>query len=334
MAEEQQGNNGRKRKAFLIFGAVVLAGLVAGFMYSQYRKTHISTDDAFIEGNIHTIASKIQGTVKEIHVSDNQQVKLGDLLVEIDPADYNMRVREASSALGVEKAKMTETEARIESARANLELQKANLRLAETEKVRAENLFHKEVLSRERYDRAVTAYEVGVAQLKAAEEQLRQAESQRKTQFSLIRQKEASTSLAEMNYGYTKIYAPADGYVAKKSVQTGNQIQPGQPLMAVVSLDDIWVVANYKETQIARIQPGQAVVMQIDSYPGRKFTGKVDSVMAGTGVTFSLFPAENATGNYVKVVQRVPVKIVFDEGADRDHALRIGMSVEPTIIAK
>jgi len=334
MAEEQQGNNGRKRKAFLIFGAVVLAGLVAGFMYSQYRKTHISTDDAFIEGNIHTIASKIQGTVKEIHVSDNQQVKLGDLLVEIDPADYNMRVREASSALGVEKAKMTETEARIESARANLELQKANLRLAETEKVRAENLFHKEVLSRERYDRAVTAYEVGVAQLKAAEEQLRQAESQRKTQFSLIRQKEASTSLAEMNYGYTKIYAPADGYVAKKSVQTGNQIQPGQPLMAVVSLDDIWVVANYKETQIARIQPGQAVVMQVDSYPGRKFTGKVDSVMAGTGVTFSLFPAENATGNYVKVVQRVPVKIVFDEGADRDHALRIGMSVEPTIIAK
>ncbi len=335
MAEEQQGNNnGRKKRAFLIFGAVVLAGLVAGFSYNQYRKTHISTDDAFIEGNIHTIASKIQGTVKEVPVSDNQQVKQGDLLVEIDPADYHMRVREASSAVGVEKAKMTETEARIESARANLELQKANLRLAETEKLRAEKLFQKEVIPRERYDRAVTAYEVAAAQLKAAEEQLRQAESQRQTQVSSIRLKEASASLAELSYGYTKIYAPADGYVSRKSVQTGNQIQPGQPLMAVVSLDDIWVVANYKETQIARIRPGQPVVMRVDSYPGREFTGRVDSVMAGTGVTFSLFPAENATGNYVKVVQRVPVKIVFEEGADRDHVLRIGMSVEPTIIAK
>ena len=180
----------------------------------------------------------------------------------------------------------------------------------------------------------MTAYEVAVAQVKAAEEQLRQAESQKLTQASTIRQKEATAALADLNYEYTKIYAPVDGYVTKKSVQTGNQIQPGQPLMAVVSLDDIWVTANYKETEMGNIRPGQEVKITVDSYPGKVFKGKVDSIMAGTGVSFSLFPAENATGNYVKVVQRIPVKIVLDEGTDKDHILRVGMSVEPTVIAK
>lgn len=335
MAEEQtENNNAKKKKAIRIVGAIVVAGLVAGSFYSSYRKTHISTDDAFIEGNIHTIASKVSGTVKEIHVTDNQPVKKGDLLIEIDPRDYGVKLREASSVVGAEMAKLEEAETRIAAARANLELQRANLKLAEIEKTRSENLFQKEVIPRDRYDRAMTAYEVAVAQVKAAEEQLRSAESQKLTQAATIRQKQATAALADLNYGYTRIYAPADGYVTKKSVQTGNQIQPGQPLMAVVSLSDIWVVANYKETQMENIRPGQAVKLKVDSYPGRVFTGKVDSIMAGTGVTFSLFPSENATGNYVKVVQRIPVKIVLDEGADKDHLLRIGMSVEPTVIAK
>ncbi len=334
MAEQQNGNNGKKKKAFLIVGVVVAVGLVVGWFYSGYRKTHIYTDDAFIEGNIHTVAAKIYGTVKTIAVNDNQLVKAGDLLVEIDPADYNVRLREASSAVGAEKAKLSEAETKIEAAKANLELQRANLKLAEIEKKRSEALFQKEVLPRDRYDRAMTGHEVAVAQVKAAEEQLRQAESQRQTQLSTIRQKEATAALAELNYDYTKIYAPVDGYVTKKSVQLGNQIQPGQPLMAVVSLNDIWVTANFKETQMANIRPGQPVTFTVDSYPGRTFTGKVDSIMAGTGVSFSLFPAENATGNYVKVVQRIPVKIALDKDTDKDRLLRIGMSVEPTVIAK
>jgi membrane fusion protein (multidrug efflux system) len=180
----------------------------------------------------------------------------------------------------------------------------------------------------------MTGYEVARAQLKAAEEQLRQAESQKTTQASSIGQKEAAAALAGMNYEYTKIYAPVDGYVTRRSVQIGNQIQPGQPLMALVSLGDIWVIANYKETEMGNLRPGQDVEIKVDSYPGKVFKGKVDSIMAGTGVSFSLFPAENATGNYVKVVQRIPVKIVLQEGADKDHILRIGMSVEPTVIAK
>jgi membrane fusion protein (multidrug efflux system) len=334
MAEQQPGNNGKKKKAFLIVGVVVAIGLVAGYFYSGYRKTHVSTDDAFIDGNIHTIAAKIYGTVKEIYVTDNQPVKQGDLLLEIDPADYTVRYREASSAVNAEKAKLAEAVTKIAAAQANLELQRANLKLAEIEKTRSENLFQKEAIPRDRYDRAMTGYEVALAQVKAAEEQLRTAESQKLTQASTIKQKEASASLADLNYQYTKIYAPADGYVTKKSVQVGNQIQPGQPLMAVVGLNDIWVVANYKETELENIRPGQQVDIAVDSYPGKVFKGKVDSIMAGTGVTFSLFPAENATGNYVKVVQRIPVKITLQEGTDKDHLLRLGMSVVPTVLAK
>jgi membrane fusion protein (multidrug efflux system) len=133
---------------------------------------------------------------------------------------------------------------------------------------------------------------------------------------------------------YTKIYAPVDGFVSKKSVEIGNQVQAGQPLLAIVPLEGTWVTANYKETQLERVRPGQKVYIKVDTYPGKTFTGKVDSVMAGTGSAFSLFPPENATGNFVKVVQRVPVKIVLDQGTDPEHALRVGLSVVPTIITK
>jgi membrane fusion protein (multidrug efflux system) len=335
MAEQQTVNNGEKKKrAFLIVGVVVTLGLVAGFFYTSYSKTHISTDDAFIEGNIHTIAAKINGTVREIRVQDNQAVKKGDLLVVIDPADYDARRQEASSALGVERAKVAEIDTRIAAARANIDVQRANLKLAELEKARMESLYQEEVVPKDRFDKTETAYEIAVAQVKAAEEQLRQTESQRITQSSTIRQKQASANMAELNYEYTKLYAPADGYITKKTVQEGNQVQAGQPLMALVALNDLWVVANYKETELERIRPGQPVKIKVDTYPGRSFRGVVDSIMAGTGVSFSLFPAENATGNYVKVVQRIPVKIRFEEGTDKEHVLRVGMSVVPTVIAR
>jgi len=227
MAEEQTKNNRNKQKAFAIVGVVVAIGLVAGWFYSGYRKTHISTDDAFIDGDIYTVASKVNGTVKAVLVSSNQAVKKGDLLVEIDPADYQVKLHEASATVGTERAKLSEAETKIAAAKANLELQRANLKLAELEKARSENLFQKEAIPRDRYDRAMTGYEVAVAQGKAAEEQLRTAESQKLTQASTIKQKEASSSLAELNVGYTKLYAPADGYVTKKNVEPGNQIQAG-----------------------------------------------------------------------------------------------------------
>lgn len=137
---------------------------------------------------------------------------------------------------------------------------------------------------------------------------------------------------SRLNYGYTKIYSPSDGFVTKKAVEAGNQIQAGQPLMAIVPIGGLYVTANYKETQLENVKPGQKAEIKIDTYPGKVFVGKVNSIMAGTGSVFSLFPPENATGNYVKVVQRIPVKIVFDKDTDPEHILRMGMSVEPTII--
>jgi membrane fusion protein (multidrug efflux system) len=285
---EASTNSEKKKKAFMIVGAVVVVGLIAGYFYRSYSRTHVTTDDAFIDGNIHTIAAKINGTVKIIYVNDNQAVKKGDLLVEIDPVDYSTRLQEAKSALGVERGKLSENEAKIELARANLELAKANLKLAETDKIRAERLIKEEVIPQEQYERMMTAFAVASAQLKAAEEQLRQAESQKVTQISTVQQKEAAKDIADFNVNYTMIYAPVDGYVTKKSVQVGNQIQSGQPLMAVVALKDIWITANYKETEMGDIRPGQ----------------------------------------------RIPIKILLDEGTDKDHVLRIGMSVVPTVLTR
>jgi len=165
---------------------------------------------------------------------------------------------------------------------------------------------------------------------------IKQAESTISTQRSLIQQKRAVLKTSELNLDYTRIYAPADGYITKRSAEVGNQVQADQPLMSVVPLapEEIWITANYKETQLKRVKSGQKVKIEVDMNPDRVFHGRVDSIMAGTGSAFSLFPPENATGNYVKVVQRIPVKIVLEQGEDPGHMLRIGMSVVPTILAE
>jgi membrane fusion protein, multidrug efflux system len=365
MEEVKQNNNNKKKKlGFIILGVVVLIGAVTLLFYRNYKATHISTDDAYIDGNIHTIASKVNGTVKTIYVKSNQFVKKGDLLVDLDTADYEAKLKEASSGVSAERGKFSEAETQIAvsnnrlaeisavlgTAKANLELQEANLKQAERDSRRAENLFKSETISKERYEKMVTAYSVALAQVKAAKEQVVQAEKTYETQktvvkqvtalstaqSSVIKEKEAKLNTAQLNYGYTKIYAPVDGYVTKKSIEIGNQIQAGQPLMAIVPLafDDIYITANYKETQLENVKPGQKVEFKVDTFPGKTFKGKIDSIQSGTGSVFSLFPAENATGNYVKVVQRIPVKIILDKDTDKEHVLRIGMSVVPTILVE
>jgi len=361
MDEVTKQGNGRSRKtaALIIFGISGIICLIAVFFYVRYKNTHISTDDAYIEGRVHTIAAKIPGTVRRVHVTDNQPIKKGDLILEIDAADYDVRMKEAESGLEAEQAKMVEAEARIETARkqlaelgfrlessrANLELQEANLRQADRDIKRAEKLYRQEAISQERYEKTKTGYDVIAAQVKAANDQVRQAEMSLETQKSLIRQAESARASqgssvrknqsvlksAALSMSYTNVYAPSDGYITKKSVEPGNQIQAGQPLMAIVPLNDLWVTANYKETQLTRVKAGQKVKISVDTYPGKEFSGRVESIMAGTGSAFSLFPAENATGNFVKVVQRIPVKIVLDRDTDPEHVLRVGMSVEPTI---
>ncbi len=393
MSQEQTpSENGQRKKiiALKIFGAVLIAGLLMILLYIVYRKTHITSDDAFVQGTIHVIAPKISGTVLKVHVSDNQSVHAGDLLVGLEPDLFNQKVREAEAALEAEQQKASELNVMIDvqekkvlaaaatlgqtisgreeraaaegARKAEVAAKKSLLKQAKLDLRRAESLFAKEVIPRERMDRAQTAYETAVAELKVAEELKKQAAVSQKSQESLISQADASLTaekglglqvrsslktqeeqikgveaklnIAKLNLSYTKISSPADGYVTRKNVEVGNQVQPGQPLMAVVPLKDVYVIANYKETEIERIRPGQKVKIRVDAYPGRAFSGKVESIMAGTGAVFSLFPAENATGNYVKVVQRIPVKILLEKDTDPDHALRVGMSVVPTVYVK
>ena len=283
-------SRGKKKTLIIALITGLLAGGVFLAVYIINGFSRISTDDAYITGRIHNIAPKIPGTIKAVHIEDNQSVKKGDVLVEIDPVDYELRVNEARAIVGVREA---------------------TFKQAERDKKRAEELYKDEVFSKEKYENTSTAYNLARAQLKAARAQL---------------------DIAQRNLDYTKIYAPSDGYVTSKAVEEGNQVQPGQSLLAVVALDDIWVVANYKETQLKNVRKGQRVQIKVDTYPNKVFMGRVDSIMAGTGAAFSLFPPENALGNYVKVVQRIPVKIVFDKTTDRDQQLRIGMSCVPTIV--
>jgi membrane fusion protein (multidrug efflux system) len=355
-------DNNKKRFALFLVFALLLVCVAGVFYYREYRMRYVTTDDAYVTGRIHVIASKVPGTVRTVYVEDNQFVKKDDVLLEIDDRDYDVRVKEAESARNAEHAKREEISTKVDmtkkqllelqfsvkSARANMNLQEANLKQADLDFKRAQNLRAKEVVPEEKLEKAKTNFDVAVAQVEASREQLKQIEAALETQRALIqqtesalqsqnsvvKQKEETLNAEDLKKSYTKIYAPADGYITKKSVETGNQIQSGQPLMAVVPLNDIWVIANYKETQIENVKPGQKAKIRVDTYPDRDFEGTVESIMAGTGSIFSLFPPENATGNYVKVVQRVPIKIVLNEGTDPNHILRIGMSVEPTIITR
>jgi len=361
-ASEKQPNSKRKKLAFSICCILMIFGAAGVYLYRGYMKTHITTDDAFITGRIHVVAAKISGTVQKLHVSDNQYVNAGDILLEIDERDYALGVTQAQAALDAEKAKIAEIEIEqdvaakhlaelqftVESNLAELKLQQAQLRQAGKDLERAKSLFSKNVLPEDQYDKAATAYEIASARLDAAEKQVKRAQGAVETQKAVILQIETSLDAQRsvltkqeeflkaqvLRASYTRLYAPVSGYISKRSVEVGNQVQPGQSLMAVVPLDDIWITANYKETQLERVRPGQSVKIRIDTFPSKVFTGKADSIMAGTGSVFSLFPPENATGNYVKVVQRIPVKIVLDKDADPDHTLRIGMSVVPTILAE
>ena len=353
-------NHGRKKIALLLFFIIIITAVIGLYTYVAYKKTHISTDDAFIDGRIHVISSKIPGTVLNVHIHDNEFVRKGGLLVDLDEKDYTVKVNQAISALGAEKSKLSELETTIEvtkkqlseliflvtSAQANLKLREAELRQSDFDLKRIHTLYTKKIATAEQFEKTKTSHAIATVRREAAEEQVKQSKASLETQHAVIKQtesaynaqkskvkqKEALLAAEELQISYTKIYAPVDGYITKKNVETGNQIPAGQPLMAVVPLDDIWITANYKETQLQNVKPGQKVDIRIDTYPDKLFGGTVHSIMAGTGSIFSLFPPENATGNYVKVVQRIPVKIIMDDVPITDHVFRIGMSVVPTII--
>lgn len=325
----------RKRAGVILLLAVVI-GLGLGLRWFIRSMTHITTDNAFVEAHIHVISPRVPGTVTAVPVTDNQFVKKGDLLVELDPADYEVRVRVAAADLDMARNETSGDYAQVEAARAAVSHARARLDQAELDLRRGSALFAKEVIPREQLERLETARRVAAAQLREAEEGVRKAEAQLGLsgtggREARIAQREAKLREAALSLSYTRITAPADGYVTRKGVEPGTTVQAGQPLMAVVTLDDVWVTANFKESQLTHMRPGQKVTFTVDAYPSRTFTGRVESIMAGTGAAFSLLPPENATGNYVKVVQRVPVKITVDRESDPRHLLRVGMSVVPTV---
>jgi membrane fusion protein, multidrug efflux system len=428
-----------KRRGVLIVGAVVLLlGAIFGVRYWLYARSHESTDDAFIDGHIIQVSPKVSGYVKKIYVADNQQVKEGDLIAELDARDYEVRLQQAKAALDAGLAKENEArsnvsltratssatvqqaraavqrsrtavqasragaassqsrakeaasaistaEANVAQTQAQVVAAQADLARANADVERYQTLYAKDEISKQRLDQAVTAANTAAAQLEAARQRVVAAEArvnearaaqaaaaqtaqQAQTQISgaqagvnealgrlaeanaapqqvavsqaqaetagaTTEQLRAAVAQAELELSYTKVYAPESGRVTRKSVEEGALVQIGQPLMAVVP-GDVWVTANFKENQIGRMTPGQPVEISVDAYPDKVFRGHIDSIQAGTGARFSLIPPENATGNYVKVVQRVPVKIVFDEAPDPKHMLAPGMSVVPEVAVK
>ncbi|HEX2770549.1 MAG TPA: HlyD family secretion protein [Geobacteraceae bacterium] len=328
--------NGRRR-AGIILMLLVVVGVVSGFWLWCKSKTHVMTDNAFIESHIYSISARVPGTVAQVPVIDNQPVKIGDLLVEMDANDYRTRMQNATAQLDVARNETSGNYAQVDAARAALNSDKAKLEQAEMDLARGKALFKKEVIPKEQLDRLETARKIAAAKLIETEGSVRRALAilgltGAGGKDAQIDRKKAELEESRLNLSYTRIYAPADGNITRKSVEPGNNIQAGQPLMALVALNEAWITANYKERQLTHLAPGQKVEFKVDAFPGRKFTGVVDSIMAGTGAAFSLLPPENATGNYVKVVQRIPVKILINKESDPQHLLRVGMSVVPSIL--
>jgi len=375
----------------VIIAVVVL--LVVGFFVYRYMTSYESTDDAEVDGHINSISARISGHVTKLNVLDNQYVDAGTVLIEIDPADYQVAYQRAkadfedaqaaASAAGVNvpitsvntTSQVSATEADVASARAGIaaarqqfSAAKAQLEEAEANDVKAQNdlgryrqLVDKQEISQQQYDQAVAAAKASAASVQAnramadaAQSQVTQAQGKlvqaeanlryaqtapRQMQISRSRaasaeaqvlQKKAALDQAQLNLQYTKVIAPVAGVVSDRTVEVGQNVAPGQELMKVIPLNDVWITANFKETQLREMKVGQPVTIEVDAY-GRKYNGKVNSIAGASGARFSLLPPENATGNYVKVVQRIPVKIVLDPGENKDQSLRPGMSVEPKV---
>lgn len=411
-----------RRLVRALLALCLLAAAGYGGWYYAYWRNRAWTDDANVEGSLVVVSSRVPGPVARVLIRDNQEVREGQLLVEIDPRDYEIRVEQARAAVAmaaaeergartevpwsrdatasrvrqaratregarvaieVGRAQVAEARARLEgrraavaAARADAAVAEATLDKARMDLDRISRLVSQGLVSRQEHDTAQIGQRTAQAALEAsrrrltqAEREADQAEAELRTRTlgveqarrraeeaeallaeaesqraqvpvkeagagraaAALQQAQADLAAAELQLAKTRLRAPADGVVAKKTVEPGQMVQPGQPLMAIVPIHGVWVVANFKETQLTRVRPGQRAVVRVDTVPDRVFGGTVESISAGTGARFSLLPPENATGNWVKVVQRVPVKIILDDYYANPHLLRPGMSASVTV---
>jgi membrane fusion protein, multidrug efflux system len=335
----------QRRSARLMLMLAVAAVLVAGgVMWWREARLWVTTDDAFIDAHLVHIAPQVAGRVERVFVDDNQQVAAGQLLVTLDPAVYRAKLDQAvanraaaAGSLAQAKAQRDADIADAEEARAEVGVAEANAANAASQLRRTQSLVERQFASRQQFDNDIAAGRSSTSTLLAAQKKLAAAEAQLEVAASRIATAKAnldSTAAQEeearLDLAYTRVTAPEAGRVAHRSVAAGDYLEVGQNLMALVPLK-VWVTANFKETELDRIRIGQPVEIRIDSDPGKVLHGHVDSFEAGSGTAFSLLPPENATGNYVKVVQRVPVKIVFDDPPDPHFPLGPGMSVVPSV---
>lgn len=326
--------------------AAAAMAAAAAVYYFQFVLPFESTDDAFVEGHVTAMAAQVPGRVAQLLVEDNQAVNKGDLLLQIDPRDYEAKLAQAQANLTAAQSQLEESKAQFAAADATEEESIADLAAVEARACYAmTNLARLQTIgisgvSQDQIDAAATQVRSTVADVVVARNKINATGSEARlclanveTAKANIAQAEASVRQAELNLSYTKVTAPEAGRITRRVVEQGNYIQPGQSLLAIVP-KNIWVVANFKETQLTHMRPGQPVTVDVDAYPQFKFKGHVDSIQNGAGARFSLFPPENATGNYIKVVQRVPVKIVLDELPESELALGPGMSVVPKVRVK
>jgi membrane fusion protein (multidrug efflux system) len=313
-----------------------------------YVMTHETTDDAYLAGTILPVSAEVKGRVIRVSVEDNQLVVVGDHLFEIDPTDYRLSLESKQKALDTQKAELEKVKTAIDEAHKKVVAARATLTEAELrekfsarEKSRYAAMVESGIVSKSQYDYTRTQWKLAEAARKTAESSVAGTEAAVKTleadkvaQESRIQEAAEAVRLAELDLSRTEVRATLAGRVTRKNVTVGKYVDVGQPLLAIVDTGDVWVAANYKENQISKIRAGQKADIKVDAYPGLTLRGHVDSLQAGTGSVFSLLPPENATGNFVKIVQRLPVKIVIDSPPDPAHPLLPGLSVVPSIDAR
>lgn len=297
----------------IIAGALLAVALIWGGSSLYHSFIYVETDNAQIEGDIYPVISRIPGKVLEVTATDNRLVRKGDTLITLETPDYRIKRDMAEAALQNARASVLAAAANSSAASATERKLGADLR-------RSSSLRRQDVISQAEFDAVRAGAEASAAQHSAAAGQQSAAASQ-------VRMREAELRNAELQLSYTIITAPASGHISKKNVQPGQYVAPGQQLIALVGSSELWITANFKETQLEKIRTGLPVIIKVDAYPDKEFKGRVESISSGTGAKFALLPPDNASGNFIKVAQRVPVKIVFTENPDRNHQLAAGMNV-------
>lgn len=307
-----------QKKRVVVPAATALIILVLGTIVSINSIFYKSTDDAFVEGHIITVAPRVSGPVTKLNIDDNQTVKKGDLLLEIDPKDYEVKLKQT-------EAKLEEARAALKSSENEIVKTTSELNFAKGDHTRYTQMYSKGISSKQDFDASQN-------KLTAADSNTKASKAKHDEIEASIKKLEAEVEQAKLDLSYTKIYAVQDGKITHRTVEQGNYVQIAQPLFAIAQ-DDVWVVANFKETQVANMKKGQSVKIKIDAFGNKKFKGVVDSLQMASGAKASLFPPENAVGSYVKIVQRIPVKIKFTDDISGLNIIP-GMSVVPTVKVK